>query len=761
MQSFGKSLSRPRLEDPRLLTGRGRYVGDTAPAGALHAVFLRAPVAHAEIAALGVEGARAMPGVAAVLTAGDVRAAGLEGAMDASRLRTADGRGAAPRRPWLAEDRVRFVGEAVALVLAETQAQAQDAAEAIELDLRDLPVSLAGAPGGAAIHEAAPGNLAFDWTAGDAAGTEAAFAAAAHVVRAEIAQPRIMVASLEPRGAWAEWTGEGLRFDYNGQGVWGLRRKLARAFGLEEERVRVTTGDVGGGFGMKAFTYPEHYALALGARVAGRPVRWIATRTESMLADNGARGLVSRAEMAFDADHRPIGYRVETDCDLGAYNSEYAQFIQTELFAKVLTGVYDVPAAHLRVRGVYTNTTPVDAYRGAGRPEAQYVLERMMGLSAARLGVDPAELRRRGFVRRFPHTTPTGETYDIGDFPRVLDGALAASDGFDARRADSEARGRVRGRGLAFYIESILGDPTEGARVVFEAGGTVALHVGTQSNGQGHETAYAGFLADHLGLPLAAIRVVQGDSALIPKGGGTGGSRSMTAQGTATLATAGAVIEGFRGFLADREGVDPDQVAFDDDRFRVEGSNLSPDMLEVAGMARAAGRDDLLDVRREATRARNSFPNGCHVAEVEIDPETGQAQVVRYDVVDDFGNLVNPMLVEGQVHGGVAQGIGQALCEAARFDADGQLLSASFMDYAMPRAHDVPPISFDTRPTPCPTNPLGIKGCGEAGTVGALAAVANAVTDALSPWGIDGLQFPFTPQRVWQAIREAAPEAAE
>ncbi|PRY94458.1 carbon-monoxide dehydrogenase large subunit [Hasllibacter halocynthiae] len=757
MQAFGSGRSRRRREDPRLLTGGGRFVDDAAPAGALHAAFLRSPVAHARIAALDVRACRAMPGVALALTAQDVRAAGFDGAIGAARIATATGPGAAPRRPWLAEDRVRFVGEAVAMVLAETLQQAHDAIEAIELETEDLPVSMLNAPGGPAIHDEASGNLAFDWSIGDPDATKAAFAAAAHVVEAEIAQPRIMAASLEPRGAIAEWNGGALRLDYNGQGVWGVQRKLAAAFRLQPEMVRVTTPDVGGGFGMKAFTYPEHYALALGARLAGRPARWMSGRGEAMLSDNGARALVSRAAMAFDADHRLMAYRVETDSDLGAYNGENAQFIQSELFAKVLTGVYDVPAAHLRVRGVYTNAAPVDAYRGAGRPEAQYVLERTMGLAARRLGVDPADLRRRNFIRRFPHRTPTGETYDVGDFPRVLDGALAASGGFEARRAAAEARGLRLGRGLAFYIESILGDPVEGARVVFEEGGTVALHVGTQSNGQGHETAYAGFLADHLALPDGAIRIVQGDSALIPKGGGTGGSRSMTAQGTATLAAARAVIEGFEAFLAELEGA---ETAFDGERFRTAGSNRAPDMLEAAAMARAAGREDLLDLWREGRLPARSFPNGCHVAEVEIDPETGLTRVSRYDVIDDFGNMVNPMLVEGQVHGGVAQGIGQAIGEFAAHDGDGQLLTASFMDYAMPRAHDVPPISFGTRPTPCPANPLGIKGCGEAGTVGALAAMANAVTDALAPWGIETLQMPFTPQRVWNAIQGAGRAAA-
>ena len=729
MRSFGKSQAVRRTEDLRFLRGAGRYVDDIAPEGALHAAFVRSPVAHAELRGLDVADAAAMEGVACVLTAEDL------GDLDATVafyvLENADGsKAAAPARPLLATGRMRFVGEPVALVVAATAQAARDAAEAVAIDYEELPVNLAVAPGGPAIHEEAPGNVCFDWETGDRGGTQEAFDRAARTVRARIEDNRVIAASLEPRGAYAEWGEDGrVHLCFNGQGVWGMKRELARVFGIEADRVRVTNPDVGGGFGMKASAYPEYFLIAEAARRVGAPVRWMADRSEAMLADNGGRDLVSEAEMAFDAEDRLIGYRVDTVCNLGAYVSEYGQGVQTECFAKVLTAAYDVPAAHLRCRGVFTNTCQVDSYRGAGRPEAIYVIERMMDLAARELGVDPWELRRRNFVTAFPYRSATGELYDVGDFARVMDRVAAEADaaGLAGRRAEAKRRGRLLGQGLCYYIESILGNPSEGARVVFGEDGRVELHVGTQSNGQGHETVYARFLADHTGIPMDLIDVVQGDSDVIPRGGGTGGSRSVTTQGTATLATAEAVRNGFAAFLAEREGVPPADVSFDDERFRVAGSNVAPTMMETAEMAREAGRADLLDRAERTKLPGRSYPNGAHLTEVEVDPETGLVEVVRYVVADDFGNLINPMLAEGQVHGGVAQGIGQAVTEHVVYDDQGQLLTASFMDYGMPRAHDVPMIAFHSEPVPSTANVLGMKGCGEAGTVGALAAVANAV----------------------------------
>ncbi|SLN23676.1 xanthine dehydrogenase family protein molybdopterin-binding subunit [Pseudooctadecabacter jejudonensis] len=762
MEKFGKSQSVKRVEDIRFLTGHGRYVDDIAPDGALRAYVLRSTIAHGVIEALDVADARAADGVHMVLTLGDLEAAGVGVALQATVVTNRDGtKGAEPERPLLARDRVRFVGEPVAFIVADTLAQARDAAEMIELEIADLEAHVVVEPGGEMLHAEAPDNLAFDFGLGDEDAVTAALDTAAHVIKVPVDDNRVIVNSMEPRGCYAEPEGaDRLHVSVNGQGVWGTRDKVAAMLGLDKAQVRATNPDVGGGFGMKAMDYPETLLTAYAARALGRAVAWMSDRSEAMQSDNAGRDLNSVATLGFDADHRLVAYRVDTIANMGAYNSEYAQPIQTELFSKVLPGVYDLQAVYMRTRGVYTNTTQVDAYRGAGRPEAIFVLERAMDAAAREMGVDPFELRRINFIRpdQFPYTSATGQPYDVGDFDRVLTRVMAEAKvaGFEERRDEAAARGKLRGLGLCYYIESILGDPAETARVDFEEDGRVAIYVGTQSNGQGHETVFAQFLADHTGIPADRIRVVQGDSDLIAKGGGTGGSRSVTVQNTATLATVAAMVEGFTAFLADAEGVPASDVGFDDERFRIAGSNLTPTMLEVADMARAAGRDDLLSVSKRTKLDNRSFPNGAHVAEVEIDPETGVVTVERYTVIDDFGNLINPMLAEGQVHGGVVQGLGQALTERVVYDEDGQLLTASFMDYGMPRADDVPMMYFDTEATPSLYNPMGMKGCGEAGTVGALAAVTNAVQDAVWSRGIREVQMPFTPHRVWQMLRQAA-----
>ena len=575
----------------------------------------------------------------------------------------------------------------------------------------------------------------------------------------EVGDNRAIVNSMEPRGAWAEFDGTRLHLSFSGQGVWVAKAHLVEKFGMTPETVRVTIPDVGGGFGMKAMMYPEYFVVAAAAKLLGRPVRWMSERGEGMLSDNSGRDLVSVAELAFDAHHRITAYRVRTTCNLGAYNSQFAQGIQTQLFSRILTGVYDIQTVWLQVEGIYTNTTPVDAYRGAGRPEAIYVLERVMDRAARELGLDPMELRRRNFipVDAFPYDTPVGETYDVGDFRKVLARAESEADvaGFAARRAADEADGNLRGIGLCYYIESILGDPSETARVVFEEDGTVSIHVGTQSNGQGHETVFTQFLSDQTGIPADRIRFVQGDSDLIEKGGGTGGSRSVTVQNNAILATTTAMIDAFTQFLAEETGTDPADIAFDDETFRIPGSNLVPTVLDVAQMARAAGRTELLDHQKTAKLPARSFPNGCHIAEIVIEGTTGEVRLDRYTVVDDFGHLINPMLAEGQVHGGIVQGVGQALSERVVFDEDGQLLTASFMDYAMPRAADVPMFRFVSEPVPSTANIMGMKGCGEAGTVGSMAATANAVQDALWDRGVRQADMPFTPLRVWEMLQDA------
>ena len=765
MDKFGKSQPVKRTEDVRFLTGEGRYVDDVAPVGALKAYVFRSSVAHAEITTLDVSAAREAEGVHMVITADDLLAAGIDTGMAHTKVANRDGtKGADPKRPVLAEGRVRFVGEAVAMVVAETLQQARDAAELIEFDYEELPVAMDLATGVNMIHPEAPDNRAFDFGIGDEAATDAAFETAARTVKLDIGDNRIIVNSMEPRGAYAEWTDGRLHLAFGGQGVWGMKDELERAYHMDREAIRITNPDVGGGFGMKGMPYPEYFVLPFAAQQTGRPVHWMSDRTEAMLTDNAGRDLVTTTELAFDADNRITAYRLHTVCNLGAYNSHFGQAIQSNLFARVLTGCYDIQTAYYRCEGFYTNTVQVDAYRGAGRPEAIYVLERVMDRAARELGVDPLELRRINFIKpdQFPYATVTGENYDVGEFSRVLAHAERSGDldGFAVRRAASEAAGKLRGLGVCYYIESILGAPNEDVKVEFTEDGGALIYVGTQSNGQGHETVFRQFLSDQTGIPADRIDVVQGDSDLIASGGGTGGSRSVTVQTNVTLQAVDAIITGFSEFLAAEMGVDPSEVVFDDERFRADGSNVTPTMLETAQMARDAGREDLLVWQATATLPGRSYPNGCHLAEVEIDPETGLAVCDRYSVVDDFGNLINPMLAEGQVHGGVAQGIGQAMTEHVVYDDEGQLLTATFMDYAMPRADNVPMIGFETEPVPSTSNPMGMKGCGEAGTVGALAAISNAMQDALWSRGIKQVDMPFTPARVW-AMLEGDAIAAE
>ncbi|MCK0103358.1 xanthine dehydrogenase family protein molybdopterin-binding subunit [Pseudohalocynthiibacter sp. F2068] len=760
MEKFGKSQPVKRVEDVRFLTGHGRYVDDITPEGALFAYVFRSPVAHADILLLGLEAARGSEGVHLVLDAAALEDAGVDISMAAMTVKNRDGSdGAAPMRPIMAKDRVRFVGEPIAMVIADTLDQARDAAELIEFDYKERPAHVALSVGGEELHSEAPNNLAFDWAKGDEEACDATFASAAHHVRFNVVDNRIIVSSMEPRGCFAEWDGKRLHLAVNGQGVWGQKKNLASALALEPEAVRVTNPDVGGAFGMKAMNYPEYAVVAQAARATGRPVRWMSDRSEAFQSDNSGRDLVSLCELAFDETHRITAYRVTTTCNLGAYNSQFAQPIQTELFSKVLMGTYDVQTAFMSVKGIYTNTTQVDAYRGAGRPEAIYALERTMDHAARVLGVDPWALRRKNFIKpeQFPYVSATGETYDVGDFHHVLGRSDQEADvgGFAKRKAESESRGMLRGIGLCYYIESILGDPSEGAKVSFNDDGTVSIFVGTQSNGQGHETVYAQFLSDQTGIPAKMIHVIQGDSDLIENGGGTGGSRSVTVQTNATLLTVEKMIAAFTPFVAEKLAVEEDTLGFDDTVFRTEASNQTPSLLDAVEWARAAGRDDLLVHESRATLPARSYPNGSHVAEVEIDPDTGGVRLERYSVVDDFGNLINPMLAEGQVHGGVAQGVGQALTEQVIYDQQGQLLSASFMDYAMPRADDLPMIGFATEAVPSTANAMGMKGCGEAGTVGAIAAVANAVQDALWAKGVHQADMPFTPHRVWKMLNES------
>ncbi|MFV0474431.1 MAG: xanthine dehydrogenase family protein molybdopterin-binding subunit [Pikeienuella sp.] len=761
MTKFGVSQPVRRKEDVRFLTGTGRYLDDVKGKGAATALFLRSPVAHAEIAAIDVTEAKAAPGVIGVWTGADMD----ERTTNSLNFAVVDNRdgsqGVAGRRPCLASGRVRHVGEAVAMVVAETPAQARDALELIEVEYEDLPVvrdtDRALAPGAEQIHPEAPGNLSFDWARGDDAAVQAAFARAAHKVSLDIVDNKVIAHSMETRGCMASWDGTDLRINYGGQGPWGVRDEIAEILGLDTAHVHVRHPDVGGGFGTKNFIHPEYPPIALAAKETGRDVIWIAERSEGALSDVMGRDHYTKCEASFDADLKLTALRFDCLAGMGAYCSSFAQMIPSELALKVLTGVYDIQTVYFACRGVFSNTTPIDAYRGAGRPEQIYALERLMDHAAREIGCDPIELRRRNFIREFPYQTASGEHYDVGDFDRVLDRALKEADhaGFAARKADSAAAGKVRGLGLCYYIESILGDQTEGAHIEFAEDGGVNLHVGTKSTGQGHETVFAQILHSRTGIPFEKIRMIEGDTDRIAKGGGTGGSRSVTMQGSAINVVSDRMLDAFRPLAEEELEVGAADIVFEEGAFRVAGTDRTVGVMTLAEKARRAGRTELLNHRGENTVPSRSFPNGCHIAEVEVDPETGWMQVVKYTVTDDFGILMNPMLAEGQVHGGVAQGLGQAILERVAYDEDGQPLMTSFMDYAMPRAGDLTNIVFTHEGTPSTANPIGMKGCGEAGTIGALAAVTNAGLDALKTLGVDHVDMPMTPIRVWEWIEAA------
>ncbi|MGF1447523.1 MAG: xanthine dehydrogenase family protein molybdopterin-binding subunit [Pikeienuella sp.] len=768
MSKFGLSQPVRRVEDNRFLTGAGNYIDDMAPEGTLQALFVRSPVAHATLGKIDAEAAREVPGVRLVLTAEDL-ADHVKNDMDAGRIENRDGTmSARPPRPILATGRVRHVGEQVALIVAETLAAAKDAADLIEVDYDELDAVTDGVAamesGAPLLHEEAPGNLCYDWGIGDENATDAALARAAHLIELPLINNRVVANPMETRGCLASWDGTRLTMHYNGQGVWDLKGTLVDGLGLDPSDVSVHTPDVGGGFGMKGFSYPEHLAVAEAARRLGQPVKWMSERSEGFTTDVAGRDQQAKAVAGFDANHRIVAMKIETVANMGAYLSGAAVYIASDLAARVLTGVYDLQTAFFGVKGTFTNTTPVDAYRGAGRPEAQYQLERLMDKAARVMGVDPVELRRINFIKpeQFPYSTIVGETYDVGDFNKVLDRALTEADyaGFAARKAASAAEGKLRGIGLCYYIESILGAQNETARIEFADDGAVDLLVGTQSNGQGHETVYAQFLHQRTGLPFDKIRIVQGDSDRIATGGGTGGSRSVTMQGTAINGAGDDLIEKLKPLAEEELEVAGADLVWEAGAWRVAGTDKSVGLYALAQKARAAGRTEFLSQETETTVPGRSFPNGCHIAEVEIDRDTGVTQCVRYCVVDDFGVLMNPILAEGQVHGGVAQGIGQAITEHVVFDEDGQLLSATFMDYAMPRAVDVPLIPFHHEGTPSTANDIGMKGCGEAGTVGALAAVTNAALDALWDEGIHQIDMPMTPQRVWSWLEAARRQAA-
>ena len=765
---FGIGQAVPRLEDDRFLTGGGQYTDDLTLEGEAWGYVVRSPFAHAEIGSLDVSAAKAAPGVLDVLTAEDLKHLGPMPCEAAFPGR--DGKPpAAPPRPVLAEGRARYMGEPLAFIVAESLEAALDAADLIEMDIEPLPAvtNSEGAleDGAPELWPEAPSNLSLDWEIGDAGATEAAFEGAAHRVKMRLENNRVVAVAMEPRAALATYDeAAGFTLYAGTQGVWSVQRALAKAiFDIPPERLRVVTPDVGGGFGMKGFVYPEYALVMEAAKRLGRPVRWTADRSESFTSDTQGRDIVSDVELALDEDHKITGFRVESVANFGAYLSQFGPYIPTLAASKVIGGVYEIPAVYVHVRSVITNTPPVDAYRGAGRPEAAHMIECVLEQAARELSLSPVELRRKNFIRQdqMPFTTALGAKFDSGAFEAVMERAMdnAGWDGFAARRAASEKAGRLRGIGMGYYIESTLGLPTEEVKLEVTDDGRVRLYVGTQSNGQGHWTTFAQIIAERLALEMSDIDLVEGDTSEKDAGGGTGGSRSLQMIGNAALAACDNLITRGREFSARLWEVPLDEVSFEHGLFRLTSRNLTIGFIELAGRLGELGElpEELsggLHSLATYEKSGPTFPNGCHIAEVEVDRETGAVRLEAYTVVDDFGTVINPMIVEGQVHGGVVQGVGQALIEHCVFDGDdGGLLTGSFMDYGIPRADDVPAFSFELKSTPCTTNPLGMKGCGEAGTVGALPSVANALNDALSGAGAGKVQMPATPERVWTVLR--------
>jgi len=772
MMKFGAAQSVRRVEDTRLLRGDGRYTDDITRPGTLVGAVLRSPHAAARITFINADAARRMPGVAAVYTGADLVADGMGHIPCAVLLVNRDGteRQDTPR-PALADGAVRFVGDAVAFVVAETHEAARDAAEAIQVEYDVLPsvtdLRTAAEPGAALVWPDKPGNVGFDWETGDKAQVDALFSQAAHVTRVEIVNNRIVVSSIEARVSLAEYDPANGRWTLhtNTQGVWLLKTQLAEAiFKVEPERFRVVTNDVGGGFGMKIFLYPEQVLTCYAARKLGRPVKWTSDRSEAFMSDTHGRDNLTVGEMAIDDAGKVLALRSRNVANMGAYLSTFAPAIPTVAGSKVLASVYDFKAIYLNVVGVFTNTVPVDAYRGAGRPESNYLVERLMDAAARELGQNPMAFRRANMVQpaAMPYRSAMGEVYDSGEFGKVLDAGLKQIDyqGFEARRGAAAKRGKLRGVGMAYYLEATMGAETERAEIRFSRDGNVEVLVGTQSTGQGHETAYIQLTAAQLGVDPSRIRVLQGDSDMIPTGGGTGGARSLYSEGQAILAAADSVVD--KGRLAASDALEAalSDIAFEDGAFAVVGTDRRIDILTLAARQRtrvASGEDAaLLDAAEIADVKTHTFPNGCHLAEVEVDPDTGTVEVVRYTVTDDMGRLINPMIVRGQVQGGVVQGIGQALFEHTAYDPDsGQLLSGSFMDYALPRASDLPDIEVEFVEVPCKSNPLGVKGAGEAGAVGSPPAIMNAVLNALLERGVTHLDMPATSESIWKALATA------
>jgi carbon-monoxide dehydrogenase large subunit len=770
LTKFGVGQPVRRSEDPKLVRGEGCYTDDLSRAGQAYAVMVRSRDAHGTIRSIDTAAAKAMPGVLAVCTAADLSAYGPLKCNLPLKNRDGSPMRYTPR-PALAGDKVRFVGDPIACVIAETVAQAKDAAEAVTVDVETLPVVLKPAdavkPGASLVFDAVPNNIALDFHYGDAAKIAEAFARAKHVTRLETSNQRMVVNAMEPRSAIGEYDKTDSKWTLysSSQGVHGMKTSLMDILGAPADKVRVVTGQVGGSFGMKASVYPEYVCILHAARLLGRPVKWTDERSGSFVSDHHGRAQDMVIEIAFDETAHILAIRLTGYGDMGGYLAAFGPLLPTGNQVKNITSVYRTPLIEVATKCVFTNTNFVSAYRGAGRPEGNYYVERALDLAASELGIDRVELRKRNMIRKsdLPFKSASEMTYDCGDFLGVLKKALEAADyaGFNKRKRESKKSGLLRGLGIGCYLEVTAAPGKELGAIHFEADGSVTIITGTLDFGMGHATTYAQILSDLLGVPFDRIRMVEGDSDRMAFGGGSGGSRSVMFVSTALSESAAIVIDRGKQIASHVLEASVRDIEFKAGRFTIAGTDRSIGLLDVAARLRAGpklpdGVPSSLDVDHVVKDpVPSAFPNGCHIAEVEVDPETGAANVVRYTAVNDLGTIVNPLLVEGQIQGGVVQGLGQVLLEQAIYDSDGQLVTGSFMDYAMPRAHDAPMINIVSHPVPTKSNPLGAKGCGEAGTSGGLPSVANAVIDALSEYNIRHLEMPMTPARIWQAIQSA------
>jgi carbon-monoxide dehydrogenase large subunit len=770
LTEFGIGQPVRRTEDPRLVRGKGSYTDDLARPGEACAVMVRSREPHGVIRAIDTGAAKGMPGVLAVYTAADLSAYGplkcnlpLK-SRDGSPIRYTP-------RPALAADKVRFVGDPIACVVAETVAQAKDAAEAVSIDIEPLKPVLSPAdavkPGAPLVFDDVPNNTALDYHYGDAAKVAEAFAKAKHVTRLETSNQRMVVNAMEPRAAIGEYHAAAGKWTLysSSQGVYGMKTSLMDILSAPAEKVRVVTGQVGGSFGMKAAVYPEYVCILHAARALGRPVKWTDERSGSFVSDHHGRAQDMVIEIAFNENAHILAIRLTGYGDMGGYLAQFGPLLPTGNQVKNIASIYRTPLIEVATKCVFTNTNFVSAYRGAGRPEGNYYVERVLDLAASELGIDRLDLRKRNIIRKsdLPFKAASDMTYDCGNFLGVLKQALEAADysGFNRRRRESKKRGLLRGLGIGCYLEVTAAPGKELGAIHFEADGTVTIVTGTLDFGMGHATTYAQILTDLLGIPFDRICMVEGDSDRMAFGGGSGGSRSVMFVGTALSESAAIVVERGKQIASHVLEASVNDIEFENGRFVIAGTDRSIGLIELAARLRAGlklpdGMPTSLDVDHVVKDpVPSAFPNGCHIAEVEVDPQTGGARVVRYTAVNDLGTVVNPLLVEGQVQGGVVQGLGQVLMEKAVYDADGQLVTGSFMDYAMPHAHDAPMINVLNHPVPTRSNPLGAKGCGEAGTSGGLPSIANAVIDALSEYGIRHLEMPMTPARIWQAIEDA------